>query len=381
MTTRKKVLLVCMVDSIHVARWLEMFFGEEIDFILFPSTPNRRIHPRVKNLIHRRENQVSSVKIVPFGGFFSIPLFVLDTMLSNTFRGYILSRLVKKHEIDYLHALELNHGGYIMSRSQDFYKPNSVKYVATNWGSDIYWFQQFPGHLRKIEKLLDNSDVYSAECVRDLELASKYGFKGDFMDVFPNAGGFPVKWLSEDLTAPSTRRLILIKGYESFVGRASIGLSALEALAGNLTDFEIIVYSANYKTIRTVKRIKKKHQLNIKYFSKGQLSHDEMLDLFKRARVYLGVSLSDGISTSLLEAMSTGAFPIQTDTSCANEWIENGVSGFIVPVDVGKISKALSESLMNNVLVDSAMNKNLAIARSRLDSDSVKQKALFFYQN
>jgi glycosyltransferase involved in cell wall biosynthesis len=44
----------------------------------------------------------------------------------------------------------------------------------------------------------------------------------------------------------------------------------------------------------------------------------------------VGHSLSEGISTSMLEAMAMGAIPIQTCTSCADEWIINGEAGFLV---------------------------------------------------
>ncbi len=49
-----------------------------------------------------------------------------------------------------------------------------------------------------------------------------------------------------------------------------------------------------------------------------------------RSRANIGFSKSDGISTSLLEAMTMGAFPIETGTACASDWIQDGVSGAIV---------------------------------------------------
>ncbi len=377
---RRKVALVCMVDSIHTARWIEMFANENIDFYLLPSTPNRIIHPLIRERVLGKHKQMSSVKIVPLGGFLSIPLFIIDVLVSNTIRGLILSRLITRLKIDYVHALELNHGGYIVSRSKNFGGSSAAKYISTNWGSDIYWFQNFPRHRKKIEKLMAQSDFYSAECNRDVELATKYGFKGHFMEVFPNAGGLPVKLLKENLAPPSERNLILIKGYESFVGRASIALSAVQIVAEQIRDFEVIVYSANKKTIRLVNKMNKKYHLKIQCFPKKALSHDAMLGLFKKARIYLGISLSDGISTSLLEAISTGAFPIQSNTSCANEWIEDGKTGFIVPIDSKTIAYSLSLALNDNKLVDDAMKRNLGIASSRLDSESIKYKALRFYR-
>jgi hypothetical protein len=40
-----------MLDSIHTARWLKQFQNEDLDFMLFPSSPQRRFHPMLKALI------------------------------------------------------------------------------------------------------------------------------------------------------------------------------------------------------------------------------------------------------------------------------------------------------------------------------------------
>jgi len=71
-----------------------------------------------------------------------------------------------------------------------------------------------------------------------------------------------------------------------------------------------------------------------------------MLHYYGRARIYIGLSISDAISTSLLEAMVMGAFPIQSCTACADEWIEDGKSGFIVPPeDPHVIAEAIRRAL------------------------------------
>ena len=47
----KKILVVAMADSVHTARWLEQFEGAEYEFLLFPSSPHRRIHPKISRLL------------------------------------------------------------------------------------------------------------------------------------------------------------------------------------------------------------------------------------------------------------------------------------------------------------------------------------------
>ena len=379
MKLRKKVILVCMLDSIHVARWLVTFSDQDIDFTLVSSTPNRRVHPMIKDLVKGNSNQVSSVTIRPFSGSFSIPLWTLDLIFRDRLRGAILSRLIRSIKPDYVHALELNHAGYIMTHAKNNRSSSSVKFIATNWGSDIFWFQQFSSHRKRISNLLTDLDFYSAECHRDLELATKYGFTGQFMDVLPNAGGLEKDNLYRDLSTTSGRDVIVIKGYQSFVGRAVIALEAISSISTDLSNYKFVVYSANYKTQRIVKKLKSRTGLDITCHGKKQLSHKEMLSLFASARIYLGVSLSDGISTSLLEAMAGGAFPIQTSTSCADEWIVNGVSGFLVDPSIESICQALLAASSDDDLVDKASQINLRVARERLDVAVINEKLTNFY--
>jgi hypothetical protein len=257
--------------------------------------------------------------------------------------------------------------------------PSEIKIIATNWGSDIYWFQRFPRHEKKLKELMAITDFYTAECTRDLNLASEFGFSGKFGEVLPNAGGFDLAQIREQKTATSLRQSIVIKGYESFVGRASIALEAVGSLSQLVKEYEIHVYSANRKTINIANRLKRNLGLNIHTYPKKSLSHSQVLELFKKSRVYIGVSLSDAISTSLLEAMVSGTYPIQTNTSCANEWITNGVSGSVVNPDVEELATAIAEALGNDELVDNAAAINLDTSLQRLDNVIIQSKLENFY--
>lgn len=330
-----------MVDSIHVARWISQFEPSEVEFKLFPSTPNRRVHPLIKDLMALQNN----IDIVPFRGKFSILLWVMDRLFSDRIRGLFLRRILKFQRPDFVHALEFQHGGYITSRALED-RSIQTSFIATNYGSDIYWFQRFPKHLNKIKKLLARADRYSAECNRDVVLAKKYGFTGEVLPVFPNAGGFTDEQLSRPLTPTAERKLIAIKGYEGWVGRASVAIESLYTLAEELAHYKIIFYSCNLKTIRLVKKLKRKTGLNVEWYGKGELDHSQMLDLFASARIYIGISLSDGISTSMLEAIAMGAFPIQTSTACVDEWMHaNGLAVGGADIQPSSVSAAISRAI------------------------------------
>lgn len=376
---REKVLVVCMLDSIHTARWLDLFEHQAIDFLLFPSTPNRKIHEKLKQLINRGDQNGAHYKIANPLAHLSILIWLFGLISRFLVPGYLVKRIVIKNSISKIHAIELNHAGYIVTKASELGLPKSVKIIATNWGSDIYWFQQFPGHLSKIKKLLQITDFYSAECLRDVELAHKYGFKGRVNEVLPNTGGFPLSVIMEPSTSPENRKAIVIKGYESFVGRASVALNAVSAVSALLEDFKIYVYSANRKTKKLAKRISKETNLDIQVFGKKSLTHNQVLQIFRQSRVYIGISLSDAISTSLLEAMVTGAYPIQTNTSCACEWIENGVSGSVVDANVDAVIHEIEKAIRNDELVKTAAILNKKTAIERLDLNVIKNKLENFY--
>jgi glycosyltransferase involved in cell wall biosynthesis len=65
----------------------------------------------------------------------------------------------------------------------------------------------------------------------------------------------------------------------------------------------------------------------------GKIPHDELPHYLSLADIYVSTSLSDGgLSVSLAEAMACGLAPVVTDVGDNQKWIENGKSGFVVPI-------------------------------------------------
>jgi glycosyltransferase involved in cell wall biosynthesis len=110
------------------------------------------------------------------------------------------------------------------------------------------------------------------------------------------------------------------------------------------------------------------------------LPYEKILSFFQNAKIYLGISRSDGISTSFLEALSYGAYPIQSNTSCANEWVDKGIQCTLVDLSIDQIENALRFILKNPDLLDSIVSKNLQIATHLLNYDRIASDSLKFYQ-
>ncbi|BDQ00524.1 hypothetical protein AKACHI_08600 [Aquiluna sp. KACHI24] len=371
----KKILVICMYDSIHSARWLAQFKDTDYEFLLFPSSPHRRIRPELKALLGN--SGAASYNLFPLSRLFGLPFWIADKFFGNLIRGSLVRIAAKTFRPDLVHALELQNAGYISlqafgDRSRPF------KLMVTNWGSDIFWFQQFPQHLAKLKQLLKIADYYSAECSRDVALAKRLGFVGKAMPVIPNAGGFGQQELEQALRPSDARSKIAIKGYQGWVGRAVTALEAIESISGSLSDYELVIYSANLKTIRYAREVEKRTGLRFTIYPKGAMSHRQVLELFAESKIYIGLSESDGISTSLLEAMAMGAIPVQTATACCDEWFTStGVA--IHQIEPGIVAAGILRALE---LSEDPMNAtvNRETIRRKANASEVSKIARTFYE-
>ncbi len=373
----KKVVAVGMFDSVHFARWLEQFQDQDLSFFLFPSSPHRRIHPKLSMLL--KSTSRAHYSLAPLSRYFGLPLWILDKLLDNSSRGLLLKRAIRSVKPDFVHALELQNAGYLVLKSLGKSKPENLKIIVTNYGSDIFWFRRFPKHSQTLKALLNLADIYAAECDRDIALARELGFDGTTMPVRPNAGGFSEQVLNAPLTEAAERKTIAVKGYHGWVGRAHVAIEAISLIASQLREYRVVFYSSNLSTVRLAQKLAKRTGLDIEINKKGALSHEQMLNLFGRSAVYVGLSESDGISTSLLEAMAMGAVPVQTSTACCDEWFSEETGVAIKNIEAEEVSKGILRALELSKL-GLAAKKNRETIRNKASESFVKEASLLYYR-
>ena len=414
----QKILFVAMQMSEHTVRWINQITDQNWEVHLFPVN-HLPVHPDLKGVtIHqplavlnlrqlfgsffcgrlkfRGSGHYKQTGGLPFQAIYPFPVFqwmlpflsrikrvslgTSDSRAPALYGPRVLSQLLEKIKPDLIHSLEFQHCGYLVLKAREHYRGEFPTWLATNWGSDIYYYRRFKAHCRQIERLFKQIDYYSCECERDVNLAKGLGYAGWVLPVMPNAGGLDIK-MTDQLrcaTATSQRKIIMVKGYQHFVGRALTALDAVNQCASVLKEFKVIVFSASPQVCLKVNELNNHAGLNIHVLP--HTNHGHMLQMFSQARIYLGVSESDAISTSMLEAMAMGAFPIQTDTSCCNEWYEDFKGGFHIPFnDSGIIADRLRRAILDDQLVDNAAQVNWKTVRMRLDQKVLKQKAVSYY--
>lgn len=384
-----KILIIAMTDSIHTSRWVSQIIDQGWDVHIFPSILGGIAHDKLRGVkIHDSFLSFNGKVGIKFSSlpslFAAIPDLIMTRFNTKRFHQRRLSKLIDRLKPDIVHTLEFQTSAYLMLEAKMNLKEVSFKWIATNWGSDIYYFGRFPEHEKKIREVLSQCDYYSCECERDVALARQFGFKGETLPVFPNAGGFDLSEISSlRQDNAEDRKIIMLKGYQGWSGRALSGLDALKKCKDLLSGYEIVLYSVdpNSEVPNAVDTFRQETGISVKILP-AKTPHDAILKFHGQARISIGLSISDAISTSLLEALVMGSFPIQSSTACTDEWINDGKTGIKVPPeDPVKIAEAVKKALLDDDLINSARKHNYKLTEERLDSTIIKNKSIDFYKS
>lgn len=362
-----------MADSVHLGRWLEQFEGADFEFYLFPSSPHRRIHSKISNLVAS-----GSLRLPWHLRVSALPLWLLDRVLSDWCRGALLALELRKIRPDLVHILEFQNAGYLYLRGRKLSRSFAeVPVLLTPYGSDMYWFRRFKKHESRLRQLLKAASAMSCECRRDEIIAAELGFTGTYLPRIPAFGKVGRSLGSDN---KSQRDLVVIKGYQNRWGRALNAIEAVRRVEGRLDGYEIHIFSCNIRTLLAARRWRKKSNLEIFTYRKNSLSHKEVQALFSRAEIYLGLSVSDGISASMIEAMVNGAIPIQSDTSCCGEWLDHARGGFLVKYDdIAQIEEHITFILESEEFRREARKVNAEVIAKRLNSRRLELAAQSTY--
>lgn len=376
-----KILVVGMCDSVHLARWISQFEGTGFRFVVFPSTPHRRIHTILRKQIGLGSSGFVTMRRADRHTAFVFGL--VDFFVGRRLQASRIRRLLKSECFDAVHLLETQHAGYLFLAAVSR-KVKHIPVALSIWGSDLVWFSRSRRHVRLMKNTLKIVDHIFIECLRDIEIARSLGFQGTCSRPVSAGGGVSLEselQSESNNTLPSLRRAIVLKGYTGFVGKAEVGIAAIISNKSLLSSYRIHVYSCGLLTVLRLQFLRYVHGLDIRGYRKKSLVHDQVLNLFRESRVSLAVSLTDGLPGSFREAVWTGAFPIESTGSCVSEWTMSKDQVILVdPNSVDAVSSALGEALLNADLVDRARILNLQVAE-KLTFEATREIAVSEYLN
>ncbi len=373
-----KILFVSM-HSVHSSNWIKSLIdsGFKVYWFDINSQGAIEISPTIKQFTNWSKRFVPHIK----GEYFlskNFPLiynFIRPAL--EVIENKALENIIKEIQPDVIHSFEMQTCCYPILKTMN--KFPAIKWIYSCWGSDLYYYKQFPKHLKKIKPILNRVNFLYTDCMRDFVLAKELGFKGLHTGVIPGGTGYDLQAYSKYKIPIKDRKIILLKGYQHLFGRALTVIKAIQELKNELKDYEIVVFGAHPSVINFVTE----NKMSIQVFHRHELSQLELMKLMGKSLIYIGNSISDGMPNTLLEAIVMGAFPIQSNPGGASgEIIKHGENGLLIKnaESTAEIKKVILQATSNQLMIKAATHINMVLSQERLDYETNKNKILKMYK-
>lgn len=367
------------MSSVHVIRWIENLKDTNYELYWFDVLDRGKLETldsveQFSGWKKRKKNYIKGEYFLSknFPNVYGKIIPYLEVTANEA-----LEKIILNLQPDFVHSFEMQSCSYPIL--QTMLKFPKTKWLYSCWGNDLFYYMNFKDHNVKIRNVLKRINFLHTDCQRDFMLAKKLGFSGNFLGVVPGGTGYNLKQLESFKEPLIERKIILVKGYEHNLGRGLNIIKALQLLESEIRDYRVLIFGSHQKVIDYIET----NKLSFTFFSRHELSHDQLTKLMGQSLLYIGNSISDGMPNTLLEAVVMGAFPIQSNPGGATqEIIENNVNGFLIndPESILEIKEKIVKALSNINLLKKAADENEKIAVEKLDYFINKEKVIKMYK-
>lgn len=248
----------------------------------------------------------------------------------------------------------------------------SLKWIFSSWGSDLY-ARKIELNTTKLKPVLTRIDYLITDCKRDYAIAKEFGFKSNYLGVFPGGGGF----ITSSVDLNEKEKIVLVKGYDNKHGKCILILEILKNIP-LINEYNIIVFGATNNVIEYVEMNKNCFHSIDAYKT---ISYNNLQELFKKSEFYIGFSYSDGTPNTMLEALIAGCVVLQTNPGgVTEEWINDKVNGFILPYDLEKLKKKVEYAICKKINNQNLLN-NVSFFSNLLNRRVISKKTIDLYEN
>ncbi len=281
-------------------------------------------------------------------------------LIVYAWKVYFFSRkLIRKNKYDLSHSFFSVPCGFLSLLIKWQYK---TPYVVSLRGSDVPGYsERFPviyKFLTPVIKVIwKNASlvVSNSEGLKNLALKSKSEQEIEIIyngvDIEEFKPGLDIEYPSEAFRIICVSRITGRKGIQYLI-------EAVSRLISKYPQIQLQIVGEGDEKKNLVEQAKKLKLENIVEFC-GLIEHNKLPIYYQDADIFVLPSLNEGMSNTMLEALSSGLPIIATDTGGTRELVREGVNGFVVKMrdsdDIAqKIEKLIqNEDLRRNMAIES----------------------------
>lgn len=340
MSDKHKILYIAPANSIHSHKWIEYFSKKNFIWVSY-----NKINRETLNILNdKQKKNILKIKFLNSTYFPLLPM-IMSLYYMFKYKPYVV----------HIHSI---YKYSILSFLLFFFHKNII---LTIWGTDFinhrdnfflkYFFKFI---FKKSKKITTDGHHIKNKVISLFDFTkNKFSIINFGMNSFFLNDNYDTNKLSDTILRilkEDQKFLFSSRGYWDYYDY----LTVIEAF-NKLDNDEIALVLAGsdgqpyYKKL-LIDKIKKS-KFDHKIYTLGHLNKDELKILYKKCYGYISASLHDaGISTSVAEAMASGAKCIVANNSDNNFWIENNKNGFL-------FENKNSEDLLNKIQMIEKINK------------------------
>jgi glycosyltransferase involved in cell wall biosynthesis len=244
-----------------------------------------------------------------------------------------LKAYLKKSRPELVHIHQVNRLAVFVLRAC---RKLNIPVVVTAWGSDVLLVPN-KGLVNKrlVQSVLKNAAVITADA-------------GSMIDAINNLTSplkkeiHSIQYGIDPVTSKQVKEnLIFSNRLHSPLYNIDKVITDFAAFHQLHPDWKLVIGGVGDQT-ENLKALALKNGLSSAVEFVGWLNAEQNANWYSRAKIYVSIPESDGMSVSVLEALSAACIPICSDIAVTHSWLKNGVNGIIKKPNVNPFEEALA---------------------------------------
>ena len=134
--------------------------------------------------------------------------------------------------------------------------------------------------------------------------------------------------------------------------------------------------------LKKLKCLAKELNIGNEVIFSGKIDNNNIPKFLRQANFYISMPITEGVSSSLFEAMACGCYPIVSDLPGNRSWISQKENGILVPSENAfKLAEEIEWAFKNNEITKNAIIKNRKFVEENANYKTNMKKIALTYHN